>query len=92
MNCSTNDALLSIIENIQTHLDNSRYVAKVFADLKKAFETVDHDIFIKELQSNLCKMTTLGTTQKWSSWAEGHLIKHLYKTANNQMWSLLAGF
>ena len=44
------------------------------------------------LQSNLYKTTTLGTTQKWSSWAGGRLIKHLHKTTTKQMWSLLAGF
>ena len=44
------------------------------------------------LQSNLYKTTTLGTTQKWSSWEGGRLIKHLYKTTTKQMWSLLAGF
>ena len=37
-------------------------------------------------------MTTLGTTQKWLSWAYGSLIKHLSKTATKQMWSFLAGF
>ena len=30
-----------------------------------------------ELQSNLYKTITLGTTQKWSSWAGGCFIKHL---------------
>ena len=38
------------------------------------------------------KMTTLGTTQKWSPWASGCLIKQLYKITTNQMWSFLAGF
>ena len=45
---------------------------------------------MSELQSNLHKTTTLGTTQK--SWAGGHLIKHLYKMITNQMWLLSAGF
>ena len=44
------------------------------------------------VQSNLYKATTLGTTQKWSSWAGGRLIEHLYKMTTNQMWSFLAGF
>ena len=48
---------------------------------------------IKELiQSNLYKTTTLGTSQKWSFWTGGRLIKHLYKTTTNQIWSLLASF
>ena len=49
LNCSTNNALMSIIENIQTQLDDNKYVAGVFVDLKKAFDTVDHDILIEKL-------------------------------------------
>ena len=26
------------------------------------------------------KTTTIGTSEKWSPWTGGHLIKHLYKT------------
>ena len=38
-----------MIENIQTHLDNCKYSAGVFVDLKKAFNTVNRDILIKRL-------------------------------------------
>ena len=38
------------------------------------------------------KTTTLGTMWKRLSWTDGRLIKHLYKTATNQMWSFLPGF
>ena len=48
VNCSTNHVLMSIIENIQTRLDDNKYVVRVFVDLKKAFDTVDCDIFIKK--------------------------------------------
>ena len=41
---------MSIIANIQTHLDNSKYLTGFFVDLKKAFDTVDYDIPIKELK------------------------------------------
>ena len=44
------------------------------------------------LQSNLYKMTNIATTQKQPSWTGGCLIKHLYKTTTNQIWSFLAGF
>ena len=36
VNCFTNNALMSNIENIQTHLNDGKYVAGVFVDLKKA--------------------------------------------------------
>ena len=40
LNVSTNNALMSITENIQTQLDEGKYCAGVFVDLKKAFDTV----------------------------------------------------
>ena len=40
---------MSIVENIQTQLDDGKYSAGVFVDLKKAFDTVDHNIILKKL-------------------------------------------
>lgn len=51
LNCSINSALMSIIENIRTHLGDGKYVAGVFVDLKKTFDIVDHDILIKKLEN-----------------------------------------
>ena len=49
LNFSTNNALMSIVENIQTQLDDGKYSAGVFVDLKKAFDTADHNILLKKL-------------------------------------------
>ena len=49
LNFSTSNALMSIIENIQTQLDYGKYSVGVFVDLKKAFDTVDHNIILKKL-------------------------------------------
>ena len=46
---STNNALISIVENTQTQLDDGKYSAGVFVDLKKASDTVDHNILLKKL-------------------------------------------
>ena len=49
LNTSTNNALMSITENAQTHLDKNELTAGVFIDLRKAFDTVDHDILLTKL-------------------------------------------
>ena len=47
LNFSTNNALMSIVESIQTRFDDGKYSAGVFPDLKKAFDTVDHNIYLR---------------------------------------------
>ena len=40
---------MSITENIQTHLDKNELTAGVFIDMRKAFDTDDHDILLTKL-------------------------------------------
>ena len=42
---------MSITENIQARLDDNEFAAGVFADLKKAFETIDHKIIIRKVEN-----------------------------------------
>ena len=44
---STNNALMSVTENIQSQLDQKKFWAGVSVDLQKAFDTVDHEIVLK---------------------------------------------
>ena len=38
-----------IVERIQKQLDAGNYIVGVFTDLKKAFNTVDHNILLEKL-------------------------------------------
>ena len=49
-NHSTSHALISITEKIRDALDNDNFACGVFIDLKKAFDTVDHNILIAKLE------------------------------------------
>ena len=46
---STDHAILSIVEQIKTNLDNKTFSCGVFVDLEKAFDTVNHNILISKL-------------------------------------------
>ena len=46
---STSHALLELVEEITSSLDNKKYSVGIFIDLKKAFDTIDHDILAKKL-------------------------------------------
>ena len=41
---STYMALMDLIENICESIDKKKYVMGIFIDLKKAFDTIDHNI------------------------------------------------
>ena len=40
---------MELMEGISNAMDNKKHAIGVFIDLKKAFDTVDHEILIKRL-------------------------------------------
>ena len=57
---STNHALITITEKIRKAIDNGEITCGVFLDLQKAFDTVDHEIFLSKLEHSIC-----GVPLKW---------------------------
>lgn len=46
---ATSMALIDLYEKITNNIDNNKYTIGIFIDLKKAFDTIDHEILIKKL-------------------------------------------
>ena len=47
---STSLAILELVEEITTSIDDCKSTVGVFIDLKKAFDTVDHNILVNNLE------------------------------------------
>ena len=48
--CSTAHSLIEITEKIKESIDSGKFGCGIFIDLKKAFDTVNHDILIRKLE------------------------------------------
>ncbi len=49
-NRSTAIAVMDLIEQISTAMDNKKYTVGVFIDLKKAFDTIDHTLLMQKIE------------------------------------------
>ena len=49
-NNSTTNALIQITEKIKESIDNGKYGCGIFIDLRKAFDTVNHEILLNKLE------------------------------------------
>ena len=47
---STAHAIINLIDNIESAIDNKQFICGVFIDLRKAFDRVDHNILLEKIQ------------------------------------------
>ena len=50
-NHSTDMALINMIDQISSEMDNKQYSIGIFLDLSKAFDTIDHSILLQKLET-----------------------------------------
>ena len=64
---STTHSLIIIIESVKKTLDEKKYGCGIFIDLKKAFDTVNHEILLQKLEHyGICDVAF--------SWFKSYLI------------------
>ncbi len=66
-NHCTETAVLHFTERIRTHLDKGGVAAAVFLDLRKAFDTVNHDVLISKLSNFNLSAQTLAWLSSYRS-------------------------
>ena len=73
---STTSTLIKVTDDWLQAMDDSKYTGAVFVDLRKAFDTVDHQILMK-------KMHSIGIKHLSSDWFYSYLSRRTCKTLVN---------
>ena len=74
---STSHAILDILNTIQTNMDKKLFSCAIFIDLRKAFDTVNHDILLQ-------KLYFYGIRGLIGSWFESYLSNRTQLTVVNE--------
>ena len=69
-NRSTSLALLGLVEKITKSIDDGKYTIRIFMDIRKAFDTIDHNILLQ-------KQHFLGVRGVANSWLTSYLSKRM---------------
>ena len=65
---STMEAFAKIVDQIYESFENNSHTVGIFIDLSKAFDTIDHTIFLKKLE-------IYGITEVTFAWFKSYLTK-----------------
>ena len=66
-NHSTTTCILALLDNIYKNMTNNRLTGVVFLDLKKAFDTVDHELLLRKLGSFNVDLTSINWFKNYLS-------------------------
>ena len=86
---TTSHAIITLVERVDIKervsktLDTGKYMVGVSFDLKKAFDTVDHNILLAKLK----QYDIRGNTHSWLTSEETHTagLRVTYQTENNML-------
>ena len=77
---STQHAILDIVNTILQNMDNGKFSCGVFIDLKKAFDTVNHEILLAKLENYVIRGVI-------NSWFRSYLTDRKQTTEVNNVMS-----
>ena len=77
-----NHALISLTEMIKNTLDNKRFGCGIFLDLRKAFDTVNHEIVLKKLEHYGIRGIALAWFHSYLSNREQYVSVNGYNSRN----------
>ena len=75
---STTDALISFVSMVQDNFENKKHTLSAYIDLKKAFDTCDHDVLIR-------KMRAYGIRGLPSRWFMNYLLNRKQFVTNGKV-------
>ena len=87
-NYSTYMALIDLVDNISSNIDNKKHSIGIFLDLSKAFDTIDHQILLRKLQCYGIR----GIACDWfKSYLENRVQYVSYNTKDSHYMNIMCG-
>ena len=83
---STLHALIQITEEIRKTIDSGRYGCGIFIDLRKAFDTVNHEILLKKLEHYGVRGTALRWFKSYLSERKQFVCINGHSTKEHILW------